>query len=156
MHDVKKIMVLSRTTKHCHKAVHYGVDLAKCINAELVVVHSIHNPFGLEGWNVPLPSVVNLEAEYKRMQEDAKKDIDAMIRRESAAGLPIEVIIAEGEVVGEVKALVKEKNIDLLIFRGHHESWLEHALLGQTNERLLRDLPCSTMVVKDEPTAVED
>ena len=154
MHDVKKIMVLSRTTKHCQKAVHFGIDLAKCIDAELVVVHSLHNPFGLEGWNVPLPSISDLESEYKRMQEEAKNDIDDMIRKESAEGLPIEVIIAEGEAVGEVKKLIKEKDINLVIVRGHQEWWLEHVLVGRSNERLLRDLPCSLLVVKDEPTAV--
>ena len=49
MEDVKRILVISRMTKYCKKAVHYGVSLAKKYEAELYVIHVIHNPFGYEG-----------------------------------------------------------------------------------------------------------
>ena len=155
MNDIQRILVLSRTTKHCQKALHYGIQLAKNLGAELFVVHSIHNPFGLEGWNIPLPSLSGLKTEYKRIQEEAQRDLDAMIRRESAEGFPIEVMISEDEVVSNVLEIVKAKNIDLIVLRAHQESWLEHLLFGGSNETLVRKLPCSIMMIKDEPEAVD-
>jgi hypothetical protein len=65
------------------KAVRYGIELAKKYEAELSEVHSIHHPFGLEGWNIPLPSLPGLEHEYKRMQEEVRRDLDEMINKES-------------------------------------------------------------------------
>ena len=49
MEDIKRILVLSRSTKHCRKAVHYGIALAKTYVADLYVVHIFHDTFSLEG-----------------------------------------------------------------------------------------------------------
>ena len=81
MDDIKRILVLSRSTKYCQKAVRYGILLAKKHGAELSVLHAIHNPFGLEGWNVPLPSHTVLAEEYERMQQEARRDLDKMIEQ---------------------------------------------------------------------------
>ena len=37
MDDVKRILVVSRLTAHCGKAVHYGISLAKKYAASLAV-----------------------------------------------------------------------------------------------------------------------
>ena len=46
MKDVKRILVVSRMTENCRKAVQYGISMSQKNNAELYVVHVIHNPFG--------------------------------------------------------------------------------------------------------------
>lgn len=156
MEDVKRILVLSRSTNHCQKAVHYGISLAKALGAELFVVHNVHNFFGAEGWNIPLPSLSDLHNQYQKMQTEVRKELDAMIEKEAAAGLPIEVDIIEGEFVKDALKMVKEKNIDLIITRAHQEGWLEHALFGRDNEKLIRELPCSIILVKDEGLSMGD
>jgi nucleotide-binding universal stress UspA family protein len=152
MDGIKRILVVSRSTKYCRKAVHYGILLAKKHEAELYVIHAIHNPFGLEGWNVPIPSHTVLAEEYESMQQEAKTDLDNMINAEKANGLPIEVLISAGEATNkEVFRVVQEKKIDLLIMRAHKEWRLEHFLFGRSNEEIIRKMPCSIMLVKDEP-----
>ena len=64
MHDVKHILVMSRSTTDCKKAVHYGIFLARTLGARLSVLHVLYDPFGLKG----LPFVINLgelEEEYR-------------------------------------------------------------------------------------------
>jgi nucleotide-binding universal stress UspA family protein len=39
MEDVKRILVVSRDTKYCRKAVQYGVSLSRKYGAELYVIH---------------------------------------------------------------------------------------------------------------------
>lgn len=41
--DIKRILVVSRMTKYCQKAVHYGISLSRKYGAELYVIHVIHN-----------------------------------------------------------------------------------------------------------------
>jgi len=36
------ILVVSRDTKYCGKAVHYGVSLSRKYGAELYVIHVVH------------------------------------------------------------------------------------------------------------------
>ena len=79
MEDIKRILVVSRMTHYCRKAVHYGVSLAQKYGADLYVIHVVHDPFGYEGWNLP---VFSLEEEYKRIQQKSKVELDAIINSE--------------------------------------------------------------------------
>ena len=151
MKDVNRILVVSRSTKHCQKAVHYGVSLAQKYGAELFVVHVMHNPFRLEGWNLGIPS---LQMEYERLQQTFREDIDHFIEAEKTRGLAIKAVIKEGDTSDEVIKMVKEENIDLLILLAHEEGHIEHFLFGSDNEELIRKMPCSIMLVKKEPPKV--
>jgi len=151
MKDVNRILVVSRSTKHCQKAVHYGVSLAQKYGAELFVVHVRHNPFRLEGWNLGIPS---LQMEYERLQQTFREDIDHFIEAEKTRGLAIKAVIKEGDTSDEVIKMVKEENIDLLIMLAHEEGHIEHFLFGRDNEELIRKMPCSIMLVKKEPHRV--
>ena len=148
MHDIKRILVVSRMTKYCQKAFHYGVSLAKLTGAELYVMHAIHNPFGLEGWSV---GALSVEKEFQTIVREAKEDLDALIDAENEKGVPIRKLIREGEPTGEILKAVKEENIDLIIMLAHEEGRLEHFLFGRSNEELIRKMPCSILMVKKEP-----
>ncbi len=151
MADIDRILVVSRMTKYCQKAVHYGISLARKYNAELFVLHVEHNPFGIVGWNLPM---VSLEEDYKRLLQEAKKDLDKIIAREKAAGLPIRELVVAGEPTEEVIKVVEEENIDLVVLLAHEEWHLEHFLFGRTNRELVRKMPCSILLVKKEPESV--
>ena len=153
MEDIKRILVVSRMTKYCRKAVHYGVSLARKCGAELYVIHVIHNPFGYEGWNLPIYS---LKEDYKRIQQTAKEDLHRLIDSEKANGMAVKELIKEGEPTKEILKVVKEENIDLLIMLAHEEGRLEHFLFGRSNEELIRRMPCSILMVKKEPEPVRD
>jgi universal stress protein A len=151
--DIKRILVVSRMTKYCQKAVHYGVSLARKYGAELYVIHVIHNPFGYEGWNLPITS---LKKDYQRIQQEAKDDLDRLIDSEKANGMAVKELIRGGEPTKEVLKVIKEENIDLLILLAHEEGRLEHFLFGRSNEALIRRMPCSILMVKKEPEPVAD
>lgn len=151
MAEIDRILVVSRSTKYCQKAVHYGVSLARKYNAELFVLHVEHNPFGTKGWSLP---IVSLEEDYKRLLREAKKDLDRIIAQEKTAGLPIRELIIVGEPTKEIIKVVEEENIDLLVLLAHEEWHLEHFLFGRTNRELARKMPCSILLVKKEPEPV--
>jgi universal stress protein A len=147
MGDVKKILVASRMTKYDRKALRTGIELAKLYGAELYVMHVLHDPFGVEGWNLPLPS---LEEDYKRELEKAKKGLDDMVKQEKAAGFGIKELVKEGEPTETILKTIREEHIDLLIMLAHEEGKLEHFLWGRTNNEILRTMPCSILLIKKE------
>jgi universal stress protein A len=148
MEDINRILVVSRMTRYCAKAVHYGVSLAKRYGAALTVVHVIHNPFGIEGWNLP---VLNLDREYQNNLKRSRQELDDIIAKENKIGMHIDVLIREGEPTAEVVALVKERNIDLIVMLSHEEGHLEHFLFGRSNHDLIIKMPCAILLVKKEP-----
>jgi universal stress protein A len=107
----------------------------------------IHNPFGYEGWNLPITS---LQKDYQRIQQEAKEDLDRLIDSEKANGITVKELIREGEPTEEILKVVKEENIDLIVMLGHEEGRLEHFLFGRSNEALIRKLPCSIFMVKKD------
>lgn len=151
MEDIRRILVVSRMTRHCQKAVHYGASLARQYQAELIVLHVEHNPFGIEGWNLP---IVSLAEEYQRLLRQTKADLDRIIDQEKAGGLPIRDMVRTGEPLKEILEVIRAEAIDLLVLLAHEEWHLEHFLFGRTNRELVRKMPCSIFLVKKELEAV--
>ena len=146
MEDIKRILVVSRLTAYCRKAVHYGISLSRKYGASLFVMHVVHNPFGLEGWNLP-----PFERDFGILLKKSRQDIDSAINAERARGLAIEEIIREGEPTETILEVIKEEHIDLLIMLAHEEGRMEHFLFGRSNEEIVRKMPCSILLVKKEP-----
>jgi len=151
MEDIKRILVVSRSTKDCRKAVHYGVSLSQKYGAGLYIIHVIHDPLIFGGWNLPFPS---LEEEYSKMLKESKAELDAIIKKEKSKGAAIKELIMEGKPAEVVLNVVKEEKIDLIIMLAHEEGRLEHFLFGRSNEEIVRAMPCSILLVKKEPGAV--
>ncbi len=146
MDDIKRILVVSRLTAHCRKAVHYGISISKKYGASLYVMHVVHNPFGLEGWNLP-----PFERDYGILLNKSKEAIDAAINAERTKGMEIKEIVKRGEPTADILETIKEEHIDLLVMLAHEEGRLEHFLFGRSNEELVRRMPCSIFLVKKEP-----
>ncbi len=150
--DLKRILVVSRITKYCQRAVHYGISLAQKYNAELTVLHVIHNPFGYEGFNVPMFS---LEKEYENMIKTVKSELDRIIKDEKGKGMAIKELIREGEPTEVIMKVVRDEQTDLVIASHHEETRFEHFLFCKSNDELIRKMPCSILLVKNIiPTAI--
>jgi nucleotide-binding universal stress UspA family protein len=145
MKTFKNILVVSRSTKHCQKVVETGISLAHRYGARLHLLHVIHDPFNLDGWNLPAPS---FHDEYDKMVADARKELDRTIKIEKDKGLPVTVSVENGLPVEAIKKVVEQESIDLIIMLAHEEGRLEHFLFGRTNDAVLRKLPASILLVK--------
>jgi len=151
MEDFKNILVVSRMSRYDGKAVHFGVSLAKKYGASLCVLHVVHDPFGIEGWNLPLP---NLEKDYQNLMKRTRQELDEIIATENRSGMNIDILMREGEPTSEIVAVAKERHIDLMIMLSHEEGHLEHFLFGRSNHELVLRMPCSILLVKKEPQAI--
>ncbi len=148
MELIKNILVVSRMVKYDVKAIHYGASLARTYGAQLTVIHVIHDPFGIEGWNLPMP---NLDKDYQTLLMKTRNDLDKIIEQEREGGVSIEAILKEGNPTKEILKTVEEKHIDLLVMLAHEEGHLEHFLFGRSNHELLLKMPCSILLIKKEP-----
>jgi len=146
MKNIERILVVSRSTLHCRKAVHQGITLARAYGAKLYVVHVVHDPFNTEGWNLPVPT---FHDEYKNLIARYKKELHEIIEKEKVKG-DLEVIewIRDGDPVDEVIKIVESEHIDLIVMLSHEEGRLEHFLFGRSNDKILRKMPCSILFVK--------
>jgi nucleotide-binding universal stress UspA family protein len=147
MKNFNAILVVSRSTRHCLKAVRTGISLARKYGSKLYILHVIHDPFNMDGWNLPAPT---FQDEYDKMIQDVRSDLEGMIRTEKAEGMDITEWIREGEPADEIQKVVESQKIDLVIMLAHQEGRLEHFLFGKTNDKVIRQLPATLMLVKKD------
>ena len=153
MNEYKRILVVSRMIQSCRKAIQVGVSLAKRYNAELYVIHSIHNPFGLKGWSL---GTLSIEKEYQKLLVDTKRQLSALVEAEKTKGMSIQELVREGEPTEEILKTIEQEKIDLLVMLAHKEGRLEDLLFQRSNDELVRKMPCSIMLVKKEPEAISE
>jgi nucleotide-binding universal stress UspA family protein len=145
MKSFSNILVVSRSNRHCIKVLRTAIALARKFDARLHVLHIIHDPFSVNGWNLPVPS---LDEEYKAMVAKAKEELDLLIRAEKAEGQVVNEWIKDGNPVNAIQQVVESQNVDLILMLAHREGRLEHFLFGKTNDAIIRQLPATLMLVK--------
>ena len=151
MHELKSILVVSRMTKYCKDAVHYGISLSKKCGATLYVLHIMDNPFRCcKGWNLSAPALT-LADDYEKLLHKTKKDLDSAINTEKLNGIKIIEMIRTGDPAEMIMQVAEEKSIDLIIMSAHEGSRLEQFLFGYSNDKIIRRMPCSVLLVKKEP-----
>ena len=146
MNDIKRILVVSRLLKHCRRAVRYGLSLAQKYGAELYVMGVVYDPVTSGRWNLPVPS---LEKEHEDEINEAKEELHAIVDLEKRNGTPVKELIREGNDAEAIMKVVEEEGIDLLITSSHEESRLEHTFFGHSLDELVRLMPCSVFIVRE-------
>jgi universal stress protein A len=152
MHDIRRILVVSTSTSTCKKAIHYGVSLAKQYGAKLYIFHSEYDPFDLEGWGLPIPSLKALRENYLGALETDRLVLNRLIEQEKTPEMEVSVSVTDKPIVKEVPRIVQEEKIDLLIMVAFEEGRLEHFLFSASTHEIIRKMPCSVMLVKEQHT----
>ena len=153
MNEYKRILVVSRMIQSCRKAIQVGVSLAQRYKAELYVIHSIYNPFGLKGWSF---GTLSIEKEYQKLVLDTKRQLSELVETEKKKGISINELVLEGEPTEEILRTIEQEKIDLLVMLAHKEGHLEDLFFQRSNDELVRKMPCSIMLVKKEPERVAE
>ena len=155
MKSFRRILVISRLIPYSRKAIALGVSIARRYDAELYVLHLVSHPVDMMVLNVPgqFP-----EEEYKKYNDglqEAKELLNAVIAQEKQNGYSIKELVSDNDPVEEIERVVREEKIDLMIMSAHEEGRIEHALFGGENDTTVRRMPCSILLVKNEPGPVE-
>lgn len=129
--------------------IEYAISLARKFGAQLYVVDVIHDPFGSAGWGLPMPS---LEREFQHIVAEARDRLETIVERERSKGFVIEPLMREGDPAEQLTKVIKEKRIDVLVMPAHEEDRIEDFLFGGAYRRLVREMPCSILLV--EPAAL--
>ena len=154
MEKIKHILVVSRLSQYCREAVGIGISLAKKYGSHISVLHLVSNPVSMEALNAPLPFPDGRHKSYASIQEEAREELDKILKEEIGAGLPINILIKDGRPIDEIVQVVKEEGIDLIVLLAHEEGRLEHLLFGRDNDAIIRRMPCSILLVKREPGSI--
>jgi nucleotide-binding universal stress UspA family protein len=155
METIKRILVISRLIPNSRKAIKTGLSLALKYDSKLTVLHLISHPVDMMALNAPGIFPGELNNNYSNTLQEAKEQLGALMKQEVHSDFPVKERVSDRDPIDEIVRVVNEEKIDLLLLNAHEEGYIEHTFFGGENNTLLRMMPCSILLVKNEPGPVE-
>lgn len=138
MSFVSRIVVATDFSSHADRAVDWAGELARALDAQLVVVHVDEKAAFVPGSDLAYDEAV---ADRTR--------IDALVRRLDASGVRVRGVLRPGVPAEGVCAVARETNAGLVVVGMQDRGRLAEVVLGSTREQILRAAPCPVVVVRD-------
>ncbi len=88
------------------------------------------------------------KAEHEQNVQEARGELDTFRAALPSCFTNEELIVAEGRPAQEILKQVREKAIDLVVMGSRATGSLKRLLLGSTSEQVLRESPCSVLIVR--------
>ena len=153
----RRILVPLDGTDVAERILPHAIDLAKCANATLVLLHAINARAEVVQATVapePIASVpVSVDIANAAVQAEARAS-DSYLRgvqqRATTEGVTCEAAIVEGAASNIVISAVREYNIDLVAMTTPGRSSLGRLFFGSTAEEVLQEIDVPVLVLHAE------
>jgi nucleotide-binding universal stress UspA family protein len=132
---IRKILYPTDFSSHSNQAYFHAVTLAESHGAHLTLMF-VHTP----AFRAPEGTGHESDREYWRDQLEQIRPVDARI--------PVRHVLLEGDPATEIVRFAEESAVDLIVMGTHGRSGLERLLMGSVAEKVMREAPCSVLVVK--------
>ena len=116
-------------------ALHYAEDLAKKLDAELIVAHAFK-----------CPATWDMAGQTEPSSNDVHQQMEAV-----QPGMPIEKLLHAGPPGPVICWLAQENGCDLIVMGTHGRTGLKNLLFGSTAEYVLQHARCPVLTIRDRP-----
>jgi len=140
----KKILCPVDFSQFTQEVINYAVDLAKKYGAELHVMHVVPNMT----YFTPYESFLtpeNLVAIERNIQDEVENDFAKLLKDQN---VPTKKVIRTGVPFVEIIDYAKSESIDLIVMGTHGRGSIEHILIGNVAEKVVRKSPCPVMTIR--------
>lgn len=122
-----KIVALIDLTPLCKKAIEYGAAIAKKTDAHLILLH--------------------VSNEGAIAEDEARSDLQEL-KKTVGEGVRVTTQVADGEFFSVIPILVQDLEADLVVVPTHGKVGIMQNLFGANILKLVKSLPCPTLVVQ--------
>jgi nucleotide-binding universal stress UspA family protein len=130
---IKKILYPTDFSSYSNQAYFHAVSLAEKHGASLTILY-VYSPISAtEGRSGD-------DRAHWRSQLEQIRPVDPTI--------PISHVFLEGDPAAEIVQYAIDASIDLIVMGTHGRTGLERLLMGSVAEKVMREAPCSVLVVK--------
>jgi nucleotide-binding universal stress UspA family protein len=132
---IRKILYPTDFSSHSNQAYFHAVALAESHGANLTAMF-VHTP----AFRPPEGTGHDSDRDYWQEQLEQIHPADPRIN--------VRHVLLEGDPAAEIVRYAEESAVDLIVMGTHGRSGLERLLMGSVAEKVMRDAPCSVLVVK--------
>jgi nucleotide-binding universal stress UspA family protein len=157
--EMKKVLIALDYDKSARKVAAAGYEMAKAMNAEVVLLHVISDPVYYS--SVEYSPIMGLTDSLgvdplKFDGTDRLKEVSQHFLDETKKHLGDETIqtrLKEGDFADSILAAAKEMHADVIVMGSHSRKWLENIVMGSVAEKVLRHTSVPLFIV---PTKKRD
>lgn len=136
MINVNKILYPTDFSSFSNQAYFHAISLAEKHGASLTILY-VHVP------GVSSPSEADGSPPDKGYWEEMLEQI-----RPVDPGIRVRHVLLEGDPATEIVRFAQDAGMDLIVMGTHGRTGLERLLMGSVAEKVMRESPCSVLVVK--------
>lgn len=127
MIHVKKILYPTDFSSYSNLAYFHALGLAEAYGASLTIVY-VHSP-GSPG-----------DKSHWRGQLEQVRPVNPRI--------PVSHVLLEGDPASEIARYAADAGVDVIVIGTHGRTGVDRLVMGSVAERVMRQAPCSVLVVK--------
>jgi nucleotide-binding universal stress UspA family protein len=133
---IQKILYATDFSSYSNQAYFHAVALAGTHGASLTVLF-VYTP------DIVTPGEPADEAAAHRYWQNQLEQIRPVDPR-----IPVRHVLLDGDPASEIVRYGRDAGMDLIVIGTHGRTGLERLLMGSVAEKVLRDAPCSVLIVK--------
>ncbi len=123
----------------------YGMQLAKEMNAALIILHVYNIPVSAGDGLVEMPSYLTIEEDNSAFLKEFERELS----EKYAFTNPIESLTISGFLIEEIAEIAAEKKVDLIIMGIHEAGKLAEFFLGSTSIRVIKKTSCPILIIPE-------
>lgn len=151
---MKRILVPTDFSKLAQEATNLATDMAKKMNAELILLHVIEHPSS-SSFNVTLEVNHDSDGEDRLftllMIQKAKKQMAAVLETIKQKGVKVKSELRMGNPFHGMRTTITEQVVDLIIMGTEGHSKLEAMIVGSNTEKVIRHAHCPVLTISKKP-----
>jgi universal stress protein A len=139
--NVRKVLAPLDFSGHSAEALRNAWELTRDVNGELHIVHVVGQHY----------TIVEGSREIARenaMEEQAEEELTRLKKDELGDSDKVSTAVLLGPPAAKLVEYAKQNDIDLIVLPAFGHSGSEYALIGGVTEKLVRNSPCSVLVLK--------
>jgi nucleotide-binding universal stress UspA family protein len=133
---VQRILYPTDFSSHSNQAYFHAVALAESHNASVTILY-VYTP-GADGPQSAADA--SRERAHWQNQLEQIRPINPRIN--------VQHVLLEGDPATEIARYARDAEMDLIVMGTHGRSGLDRLLMGSVAEKVMREAPCSVLVVK--------
>lgn len=133
-------MVAVDGSEHSNRALCEAFNLSKLVGGKVTLLHVSPSPSaGL---------VSSKEQFYAMMKSKGETLLAEGKKLGEAAGVFVETLLLEGDIVNSIAKTAKEGSYDLIVVGARGLSKLEELMLGSVSQGIVKNAPCPVIVTR--------
>jgi len=141
--NIQKILVPTDGSDYSERAAEYGVDIAKMLSAQIVVVYVIDQVVIDQ-----ISKATERDSVERELKENGQRYVNYVLSLAEKEGVKSSSLLVKGTPYEQIVHLARELNIDLIVMGTYGRRGTERVLIGSVAQRVIEYAPCPVLVIK--------